>query len=103
MVEGDEELCQSVERALTTKKREFFLDLEHGLEHEEFQKKNPSYEKIKLDIAETVLQEERVQKITDLKLSYVNNVREMSIGFIITDENGKKHSQEVSVSESGTG
>lgn len=69
MVEGKEEIAQSIERILTTNIGEWFLNLKHGLDYQEIQGKGRDIEGIKLAITEAILQEERVSEVERIDLS----------------------------------
>lgn len=98
MVDGTEETCQCVERALTTRQSEFFLDTEHGLNHEEFKKKNFSSEIIKMEVVETVLQEEMVEKVSNIEMDYDKLNRSAKIKFAGVLKNGTAIETEVNIS-----
>lgn len=98
MVDGTEETCQCVERALTTRQSEFFLDTEHGLNHEEFKKKNFSSNIIKMEVVETVLQEETVEKANDIEMYYDSINRSANIKFAGVLKNGTAIETEVNIS-----
>lgn len=68
MVEGKEEIAQSIERILTTNKGEWFLNLEHGLDYKAITGKGRDIEGIKLAITEAILQEERVSEVEKIDL-----------------------------------
>lgn len=97
MVDGTEETCQCVERALTTRQGEFFLDTEHGLNHEEFKKKNFSDEIIKMEVIETALQEERLEKIDNIEIDYDSINRSAKIKFAGVLKNGTLIETEVNI------
>lgn len=69
MVEGEDEIAQSIERILTTNKGEWFLNLEHGLDYSAIQGKGRDIEGIKLAITEAILQEGRVSEVEKIDLS----------------------------------
>ena len=98
MVGGTEETCQCVERALTTRQGEFFLDTEHGLNHEEFKKKNFSDEIIKMEVVETAMQEEMVEKVSGIEIDYESINRSAKIKFTGVLKNGKSIETEVNIS-----
>ena len=70
MVEGEDEIAQSIERVLTTNKGEWFLNLEHGLDYQEIQGKGRDVEGIKLAITEAILQEGRVSEVEKNRLVF---------------------------------
>jgi len=69
MIDGEDEIAQSIERVLTTNKGEWFLNLEHGLDYQEIQGKGRDIEGIKLAITEAILQEERVSEVERIDVS----------------------------------
>jgi hypothetical protein len=98
MVDGTEETCQCVERALTTRQGEFFLDTEHGLNHEEFKKKNFSESTIKMEVIETVLQEETVEKVSGIEMNYDRINRSARIKLAGVLKTGTEIETEVNIS-----
>lgn len=98
MVDGTDETCQCVERALTTRQGEFFLDTEHGLNHEEFKKKNFSKSTIKMEVIETVLQEETVEKVSGIEMNYDRSNRSARIKLAGVLKNGTEIETEVNIS-----
>ena len=97
MIEDIDEICQCVERALTTRIKEFFLNLEHGMDYEEMQSKAPNIERLKIDIIEAALQEERLNLIEsiDIEIDRVN--RKAKIKFIGRLEDGTLIEGEVNI------
>lgn len=89
MIENIEECCQCVERALTTGLEEFFLNLEHGMDYTEFEQKASDIDRLKLDVTECILQEERVQtvEIIDIQIDRAN--RKANINFVAMLENNE--------------
>ncbi len=84
MVEGNEELTQSLDRILTTNIEEWFLDPVFGLDYKAIQGKGRDVESIKLAIKEAIYQEERIKsaEITNL---YLNEDRHLIINGTATD------------------
>ena len=68
MVEGEDEIAQSIEMVLTTNKGEWFINLEHGLDYKAITGKGRDIEGIKLAITEAILQEERVSEVEKIDL-----------------------------------
>lgn len=97
MVDGAYETCQCIERALTTRQGEFFLDTEHGLNHEEFKKKNFSESTIKMEVIETVLQEDTVEKISGIEMNYDRINRSARIKLAGVLKNGTSIETEVNI------
>ncbi|KRI55732.1 DUF2634 domain-containing protein, partial [Acinetobacter baumannii] len=63
MVEGDEELAQSVAATLQTRKGEFFLEPEHGMSFRNMLGKVADQDETRDDIIEAISQESRVQSV----------------------------------------
>ncbi len=95
MTEDTDEICQCVERAITTRLTEFFLNLEHGMDYEELQSKAPDIERIKLDVTEAALQEERVNLIKSIDVDIDRANRKAIIIFVGLLENGEEIQGEV--------
>src|SRR5690554_2349142 len=87
MVEGEDEIAQSIERVLTTNKGEWFLNLEHGLDYQEIQGKGRDVEGIKLAITEAILQEERVSEVEGIDTSLDKN-RHLKINVTVRLQEG---------------
>lgn len=87
MVEGEEEIAQSIERVLTTNKGEWFLNLEHGLDYQEIQGKGRDIEGIKLALTEAILQEERVSEVEKIDL-FLDKDRHLKINVIARLQEG---------------
>lgn len=90
MVDGDLEVCQCVERAITTRFGEFFLKLDHGMDYTEFEKKAPSEEKLKFAVIEAALQEERVRSISKIDVDFDRANRTARIDFTFTLVDGEE-------------
>lgn len=87
MVEGKEEIAQSIERILTTNKGEWFLNLEHGLDYQEIQGKGRDIEGIKLAITEAILQVERVSEVERIDL-FLDKDRHLKINVTVRLQEG---------------
>lgn len=61
MIDGDEEIAQSMERRLSTNKNEWFLDLYFGLDYEAIRGKGVTRDKTELAITEAIYQDERIE------------------------------------------
>lgn len=87
MVEGTEELMQSVERTLTTNINEWFLNLDFGLDYRSIRGKGKDLESIKLEIADTIYQDERVTEVDITDIS-VDDSRCLKVNGTIKDIEG---------------
>lgn len=82
MIDGDLEVCQCVERAITTRLGEFFLNLEHGMDYTELETKAPDIDLIKFAVIESALQEERLKNISEISVNFDRQKRKAEIKFI---------------------
>lgn len=73
MVEGEDEIAQSIERVLTTNKGEWFLNLEHGLDYKAITGKGKDKESVKLAIIEAIMQEYRVDVVEEIDIKIDKN------------------------------
>lgn len=87
MIDGDEEKCQCVERAITTRITEWFLNRYHGMDYDELKEKNPDLERIKMDITEAALQEERLSFVKEIHIDLDKPQRQSTIRLIGVLEN----------------
>lgn len=79
MVEGREEEGQAIERALTTNKGEWFLNLDHGLEYAEIQGKGRDKEGIRLAVTEAIHQDDRVEDIEGIDIDINRAARRLEV------------------------
>ncbi|MDE3837943.1 hypothetical protein C0966_00780 [Bacillus methanolicus] len=89
MIDGDEELAQSIRSILETRKGEFFLEPEHGLSYENLLGKNTNKEALRDDIIEAVSQEPRVESIPDIQIIDDRKARKRSVKLTIQKETGE--------------
>lgn len=89
MIEGQEELRQSVERILTTNINEWFLDTEFGLDYSELQGKGKREDGIKLALSEAIYQDPRI-KTVDIKNIEIDINRHLKVTGIATDFEGNE-------------
>lgn len=89
MVEGKDELRQSIERILTTKLNEYFLNIELGLDYDAITGKGITKNDVEIAIRDAVFQEERVDDIDFINISFDDRNRKLYIKFdiIIDNEN----------------
>ena len=95
MIDDIDEICQSIERILTTRKTEFFLNLDHGLEHSEFHNKAFDFETLRFDIIEAISQDERVSFVKSVKFNNTSINRKLSVNIIVV----LKALQEIEINE----
>ncbi|PAE96784.1 DUF2634 domain-containing protein [Shouchella clausii] len=90
MVEGDKELAQSVAMILQTRKGEFQLEPEHGMERENLLGKAFDEELLRYDVVEAIAQEERISALEDMAVIDDLKSRQRKISLVL-----KKEDQEV--------
>lgn len=91
MVEGDEELAQSVEMILKTSLGEFELDEFLGVDRENLLGKNLDEEEAQYDIIEAIAQEERIATVEDIEFQFDRKARSSRIKLkLIKEEDGQE-------------
>lgn len=90
IIEGEKEICQCVERAITTRMEEWFLNMAHGMDYEETKEKAPNLERIKADIAKAALQENRLNYLSKIELHMDRQKRTMTVSFVGTLKDGSE-------------
>lgn len=97
MVEGADEVIQSVERTLTTKTGEWFLNVNHGLDYGIIKRKGYSVDDIKGAVTQAILQEMRILSVDSVE-TFVNDIqRSVAISFKATGIDGEVIAGEVGV------
>jgi phage baseplate assembly protein W len=81
MISGDEELIQSVQSTLRTRKGEFFLDPEYGLSYNNLLGKAISEEEARDDIIEALSKDERIGAVKDI--SFLKEGRTLKVSLTI--------------------
>ncbi|QSX19986.1 DUF2634 domain-containing protein [Priestia megaterium] len=81
MISGDEELIQSVQSILRTRKGEFFLDPEYGLSYDNLLGKGASEAEIRDDIIEALSKDDRIGAVTNI--SFIKEGRTLKISLTI--------------------
>lgn len=82
LTSGFDEILQSIKNRLLTRKGEFFLDVNYGLEYENIfsiTQKDPSEELKRFAIRECILQDDRVSRVEEIEIQ--KNKRTVSIKF----------------------
>lgn len=82
-VSDEDEIAQSIERTLTTRLGEFFLDGEMGMDYSELQEKNYNIDRITEDIRNAIFQDERVQSVENISVQVDSKTRQIGVQFDI--------------------
>ena len=88
MVERKEEEAQSIERLLTTRVNEFFLNPAMGFDYSVLDAKSPDYNAIRLALIECITQDKRVLSVTGITFNLDNETRQLSVNFNFTTNSG---------------
>ncbi|MED4977229.1 DUF2634 domain-containing protein [Heyndrickxia faecalis] len=88
MVDGDEELVQSIRMLLQTRKGEFFLEPEHGLSFDNIIGKEANQDETHDDIVEAISQEDRIESVEKIDFNDDNKARIRSISVELQKADG---------------
>lgn len=88
-VEGDQELAQSIESELMTRRGEFFLEEDFGLRHENLFGKHTNEHALRDDLVEAISHEERVQSVRDIFIVDDKKNRHRTVHLTIEKENNE--------------
>lgn len=88
LIDGDEELAQSIRSALQTRKGEFFLEPEHGLVFDNLIGKAANQDEARDDIIEATSQEPQVSSVTDIVFTDDRKTRKRAVNLTIEKEDG---------------
>lgn len=89
----EDDILISVNRRLTTRLNEFFLDINMGLDHDEIFIKKYSKDRIRQAVNDCVMQEERVSNIYDIKIDVKD--RHVKVDFKFSTDQGEFESEVV--------
>lgn len=95
MIEGIDEIGQSIEVTLNTNIKEWFLNTLHGLDYDKIRGKGRTKEEIELAIRTAVLQEPRVLEIEDVEIKIDDRLRRLEVYFKILTIDGPLEIREV--------
>lgn len=89
MVEGDDELIQSVWMVVSTNLEEWFLNIDHGFKRKIVLGKNVNFEAVTEELYAAILQDERVSSVEDIQFDYDAATRKLRIDFAFSKQNGE--------------
>jgi phage baseplate assembly protein W len=84
MIEGDQELAQSVESILKTRQGEFFMNTEFGLNRNNLLGKQADQDAAHDDIVEAIAQEERIATVDDIAFADDRSSRSRTVSLSMT-------------------
>lgn len=93
-IQDEDVILQEINRALSTRKGEWFLNHQMGMDYSELEKKQPDEELIKLYILEAIWQVDGVKEVLNLKLHFNHIKRAFKASFYIIlkgEENGRNY------------
>ncbi|WP_051291496.1 DUF2634 domain-containing protein [Fictibacillus gelatini] len=94
MIEGDEELAQSVRMLLQTRKGEFFLEEDHGLVFDHILGKDFNLDEARDDIIEAISQEDRIASVEEIAFNDDLQSRTRTISLTLKKDDGETLSVE---------
>jgi phage baseplate assembly protein W len=91
MIDGDQELAQSVESILKTRQGEFFMDTEFGFNRDNLLGKQADQDAAHDDIVEAIAQEERVATVDEITFTDDRSSRSRAVSLSMTkaDDDGE--------------
>jgi len=90
IVEGDDEIAQNIKLLLDQRVGEWFLDTEEGFRKDVLEKKRPDDREVTEAIQDCVLQEERIDFVSDIEFERDYKKRKMNISFVAIKKDGNK-------------
>lgn len=90
MIEGDEELAQSVRSVLQTRKGEFFLDPEHGMSFDNLLGKTANQDETRDDIIEALSQIDELQAVNEVTFIDDRRARKRNVVLSIEKSNAEE-------------
>lgn len=81
MIEGADELRQTVYIGLQTNEGEWFLNPEVGIRHSAFVGKKPNDEEMRAEIIRGAMQDERIQSVEDIRINRDMKDRKLTASF----------------------
>ena len=81
MVEGADELRQTVYIGMQTNQGEWFLNPEVGIRHSAFVGKKPNDEEMRAEIIRGAMQDERIQSVEDIRIERDTRSRGLTATF----------------------
>lgn len=89
MVEGDEELAQSVRMTMETAQGEWFLNVDFGMRRDPFESKPYNEEEIRASIIEAATDDTRISSVEGLSLAFDKFVRTLGVSLQLQKADGQ--------------
>lgn len=84
IITDSEEVQQSIKSILSIRKGEWFLDTEFALSHENLIGAKFDEDKIILDVRDALADEERIETVESIEVSFDATTRQVTINFRVT-------------------
>jgi len=97
MVEGPEEVAQSCRVILGTRRGEWFLNPDMGIDFDLFNGKAPNPEEMQDELRAGLAQEPRIQTVEDITITANKTDRTQLVSFTATAVDGQVISEEVDI------
>lgn len=88
MIEGDEELAQSVQMTMQTARGEWFLNEDFGMYREPFENKPYNEEEVRASIIEAATDDTRIVSVDTLSLVFDKAMRSLSVDLELQKADG---------------
>lgn len=99
MIDGYEEVRQSIERILTTNKNEWFLNIDFGLDYSSIRGKGKTKEEIELALREAIYQDNRITDVVFKELELNRETRNLYVNIDAVVEDNIIEGIEVNISD----
>lgn len=97
MVDGPDELRQTVYIGMQTNQGEWFLNPDVGMQHATFVGKNPNEEAMRAELIRGVMQEQRVRSVDEVRFKKDAAARKIAVTFKATAVDGATIEEEVEI------
>ncbi|MDF2657755.1 MAG: hypothetical protein K0Q94_546 [Paenibacillus sp.] len=97
IVEGPDELRQSVYIGMQTNQGEWFLNPDVGMDHSLFVGKSPNQEAMRAETVRAVMQEDRIRTVDEVQFAKDTKARKLMVSFKATAADGNTVEEEVDI------
>jgi len=97
MVEGPEEVAQSCRIILGTRRGEWFLNPDFGLDFDVFLGKSPVRDQMEDELRAALAQEPRIRSVDDITITADTRARTLLLTFTATAVDGETITEEVTI------
>ncbi|TMV49354.1 DUF2634 domain-containing protein [Paenibacillus mesophilus] len=97
MVEGPDELRQTVYIGMQTNQGEWFLNPDVGMQHSTFGGKKPNEEAMRAEIVRGATQDDRIRTVDEVQFEQDSKARKLSVTFKATATDGTTIQEAVNI------